>query len=102
MRFLCWTTCAVTLSVMLPADARSQSRKGDPPAGADEERASLGQSLTFTEQLLTRKLDEQTLVQALSEIAQVDRVRYTGPPPRVVKNRPSPPGSTPSIACAGW
>jgi dipeptidyl aminopeptidase/acylaminoacyl peptidase len=97
MRFLGWTACAVALSVMLPADARSQSRKGDPPAGADEERASLGQSLSFTEQLLARKLDEQAMVQALSEIAHVDRVRYTGPPPRVAKNPTAPGAKNPVV-----
>lgn len=98
--FLRWTACAVALSLLLPADARSQARKGDPLTGADEERASLAQSLTFTEQLLARKLDEQTLVQAISEIAQVDRVRYTGPPPRVVKNPTAPGAKNPVVISA--
>jgi dipeptidyl aminopeptidase/acylaminoacyl peptidase len=60
----------------------------------------LGQSLSFTEQLLARKIDEQMLVQALSEIARVDRVRYTGPPPRVAKNPTAPSAKNPVIVPA--
>jgi hypothetical protein len=90
--FACGAACAVVLALSLPDDALSQSRKVDPPATADDERANLAQSLNFTEQFLARKIDEQMLFQALSEIAQVDRVRYTGPPPRVAKN-PTAPGA---------
>ena len=95
--FRCGAACAVVFALSLPDDVRSQSRKVDPPANADEERANLGQSLNFTEQLLARKIDEQMLFQALSEIAQVDRVRYAGPPPRVAKNPTAPGAKNPVI-----
>jgi dipeptidyl aminopeptidase/acylaminoacyl peptidase len=85
------------LALSLPDDGRSQSRKGDPEAAASDERASLGQALNFTEQLLARKIDEQMLFQALSDIAHVDKVRYTGPPPRVVKNPTAPGAKNPVI-----
>jgi dipeptidyl aminopeptidase/acylaminoacyl peptidase len=88
---------AVVSALSLPDDVRSQSRKGDPPAAAADERARLGQSLNFTEQFLARKIDEQMLFQALSDIAQADRVRYTGPPPRVVKNPTAPGAKNPVI-----
>src|SRR3954468_14492348 len=88
------TACALAVvALALAGDARAQSRKADTPPSADDERAHLGQALSFTEQLLARKIDEQMLVQALSEIAQVDKVRYTGPPPRVARN-PTAPGAT--------
>ena len=74
--------------------ARSQPPKAAPPAVAEDERASIGQSLNFTEQLLARKIDEQMLFQALSDVARVDKVRYTGPPPRVAKT-PTAPGAHP-------
>ena len=40
------------------------------------------------------------LVQALSEIAQVDKVRYTGPPPRVAKNPTAPGARNPVVVPA--
>src|SRR4051812_26729900 len=85
------------VALALAGEARSQSRKADAPPTADDERADLGQALSFTEQLLARKIDEQMLVQALSEVAQVDRVRYTGPPPRVARNPTAPGAKNPVI-----
>jgi dipeptidyl aminopeptidase/acylaminoacyl peptidase len=67
------------------------------PAAGDDERAALGRSLGFTEQLLARKIDEQVLFQALADVAQCDKVRYTGPPPRVVKNPTAPGAKNPVI-----
>jgi len=58
----------------------------------DDERPRLGQALDFAEQLLSRKIDEQVMLQALGEIAQIEKVRFTGPPPRVAKN-PTAPGA---------
>jgi dipeptidyl aminopeptidase/acylaminoacyl peptidase len=84
--------CALASVLVALGAVRSQPRKAEAPADAGEERATLGQSLGFTEQLLARKIDEQTLFQALADLAQVDKVRYTGPPPRVVKN-PTAPGA---------
>jgi len=74
----------------------AQQPKGPAPA-AEDERASLGRSLNFTEQFLARKIDEQMLFQALADVAQCDRVRYTGPPPRVVKNSTAPGAKNPVI-----
>jgi dipeptidyl aminopeptidase/acylaminoacyl peptidase len=87
--------CALAGVLAAPAAARSQPRKAEAPAG--EERASLEQSLGFTEQLLARKIDEQMLFQALADLAEVERVRYTGPPPRVVKNPTAPGAKNPVI-----
>src|SRR5262249_52475685 len=67
------------------------------PVHADDERASLGRSLDFTEQILARKTDELMLFQALADLAQVDKVRYTGPPPRVVKNPTAPGAKNPGV-----
>ena len=71
--------------------------QGGGTPGADDERAHLGQALNFTEQLLARKIDEQMLFQALAEIAQVEKVRYTGPPPRVAKNPTAPGAKNPVV-----
>jgi dipeptidyl aminopeptidase/acylaminoacyl peptidase len=80
-----------------PAFLRAQPRQAAPPANVDEEHAGLGKSLNFTEQLLARKIDEQMLFQALADLAQVEKVRYTGPPPRVVKNPTAPGAKNPVV-----
>lgn len=58
------------------------------------------QSLSHTEQLLARKIDEQLLFQRLSEFAEVDKVRYTGPPPRVARNPTAPGAKNPVVVSA--
>jgi hypothetical protein len=94
-------TAIITLAGVLFAlgTVRSQPPKAPAPS-AEDERAALGQALGFTEQLLARKIDEQMLFQALSEVAQCDKVRYTGPPPRVVKNPTAPGAKNPVIVPA--
>lgn len=89
--------CVAVLALALPTEGRPQSKKADAPPATDDERANLGHALGFTEQLLARKLDEQVLFQSLSEIAQVEKVRYTGPPPRVVKNPTAPGAKNPVV-----
>jgi dipeptidyl aminopeptidase/acylaminoacyl peptidase len=57
------------------------------PADPGQQRlAELPEALRFSEESLTRKLDEQMLFHRLEDLAEVDKVRYTGPPPRVIKN----------------
>jgi dipeptidyl aminopeptidase/acylaminoacyl peptidase len=96
--FRCRAACAWLATFAFALAAQAQPRKVETPP--DDERASLGQSLSFTEQLLARKIDEQMLFQALSEIAQVDKVRYTGPPPRVAKNPTAPGAKNPVVITA--
>jgi len=88
---------AFVFALSLPPPIPAQSRKIASPASGEEERASLGRSLNFTEQLLARKIDEQFLIETLSEIAQVKKVRYTGPPPRVAKNPTAPGAKNPVV-----
>jgi len=97
MSFLSETVCAVALALSLSAEVRAQFRKVEAPGNAEAERASLGQSLDFSEQLLARKIDEHLLFQALSDLAQVNKVRYTGPPPRVAKNPTAPGAKNPVV-----
>lgn len=85
---------ALALVLLVAGTTRAQPR---PSPNPDEERTNLGQSLSHTEQLLARKIDEQMLFQALAEIAQCEKVRYTGPPPRVAKNPTAPGAKNPVI-----
>src|SRR5437867_11710936 len=48
--------------------------------------ANLEESLGFVESGLTKKVEDLLLFRRLEDVAVVDKVRYTGPPPRVVKN----------------
>jgi dipeptidyl aminopeptidase/acylaminoacyl peptidase len=48
--------------------------------------AGLEEQLRFIDSDLTKKVDDLMLFRRLEDIAEVDKVRYTGPPPRVIKN----------------
>src|SRR5262245_28499337 len=75
----------VGLSAVLAA--RPQQRATEAPA--DPVRPplhNLEESLHFAAESLTRKVDDQMLFHRLEDLAAVDKVRYTGPPPRVIKN----------------
>jgi dipeptidyl aminopeptidase/acylaminoacyl peptidase len=78
--------------------ARPQQHPPETPADALRQRlTSLEQSLCFLDQSLARKVDEQLLFRRLEDLAVVDRVRYTGPPPRLVKNPTAPGAKNPVI-----
>jgi dipeptidyl aminopeptidase/acylaminoacyl peptidase len=62
-------------------------REAEAPADSVRQRFhELEESLNFAEESLARKGDEQVLFSRLDDLAVVDKVRYTGPPPRVIKN----------------
>src|SRR5438552_1489015 len=94
--YLCVAVVALAGVMIVLGAVQSQPPKAPVPT-AEDERAALGQSLSFTEQLLARKIDEQMLFQALAEVAVCEKVRYTGPPPRVVKNPTAPGAKNPVI-----
>jgi dipeptidyl aminopeptidase/acylaminoacyl peptidase len=86
---------------LLPAAAHTQERRSEAPVDAAPQRlANLEQSLNFTEQILARKIDEQMLFHRLEDLAVVDKVRYTGPPPRVAKNPTAPGAKNPVVITA--
>jgi dipeptidyl aminopeptidase/acylaminoacyl peptidase len=77
----------VALGLLTAAAARTQQQAPETPGDALQKRLqNLEQSLHFAEESLARNLDEQTLFRRLEDLAVVDKVRYTGPPPRVIKN----------------
>jgi dipeptidyl aminopeptidase/acylaminoacyl peptidase len=82
---LCAGVAVIGLSAV-PA-ARPQHRDADPPADAVKQRLQgLEEQLKFATEMLGRRDDEAALFRRLDDIAEVDKVRYTGPPPRVIKN----------------
>jgi dipeptidyl aminopeptidase/acylaminoacyl peptidase len=67
------------------------------PESLQQRVANLERSLSSLEETLARKHDEQALFRRLEDIAIVDVVRYTGPPPRVIKNPTAPGAKNPVI-----
>lgn len=49
---------------------------------------------------LARQMDELMWFQRLSDVATVDKVRFTGPPPRTTNNPSPPPGSNEVVVSA--
>jgi dipeptidyl aminopeptidase/acylaminoacyl peptidase len=67
--------------------ASAQQRPAAPPADPVQERLrALEEGLTFLQQALSKDIDDLMWIRALDDIAVVDKVRYTGPPPRVIPN----------------
>jgi dipeptidyl aminopeptidase/acylaminoacyl peptidase len=62
--------------------------------------ADLQESLGFVEKDLTKKVDDLLLFRRLEDITVVDKVRYTGPPPRVIKNPTGQGAGNPVIISA--
>jgi dipeptidyl aminopeptidase/acylaminoacyl peptidase len=48
--------------------------------------AALEEALHFAQESLAKRVDEEALFRRLGDVAVVDKVRYTGPPPRVINN----------------
>ncbi|PYI85130.1 MAG: S9 family peptidase, partial [Verrucomicrobia bacterium] len=65
--------------VLAADDARTNPPSSDPIA---QRLKSLEESLSFIEQKLTKHIDDLIWFRALDDVAQIGRVRYTGPPPR--------------------
>src|SRR5262249_22796195 len=72
-----------------------------PPADAALKRLqALEESSRFALESLARRVDEQMLFHRLEDVAEVDRVAYTGPPPRVIKNPTAQGAGNPVIITA--
>ena len=60
-----------------------------PPPAKDPEpdrQHRLEEALSFAEATLHKNVDDLMLFRRLEDLAEVDKVRFTGPPPRVIKN----------------
>lgn len=83
------------------AAVRAQPKPADPPADPIKQRLDdLAEALNFAEDTLLRRADEQALFRRLEDIAEVDKVRFTGPPARVEKNPTAQGAGNPVILTA--
>lgn len=81
--------------------AFSQQRQPAPPADPVMERLrALEEAMSFLQQALSKDIDDLMWMRALDDIAVVDKVRYTGPPPRVIANPTGQGAGNPVIITA--
>jgi dipeptidyl aminopeptidase/acylaminoacyl peptidase len=95
--------CCLVVGVGLltaPAARPQQRQPGAPADPVRERQGNVEESLRFAEEALTRHVDEATLFRRLEDLAEVDKVRYTGPPPRVEKNPTGQGAGNPVIISA--
>ena len=85
----------------LGGEGRAQT---SPPSTIDavQERVrNLEEALNFTEQKLAKRINDLVWFQRLGDIADLDKVRYTGPSPRVTNN-PTGQGTGNEIIVAAY
>ena len=87
------------LFVALTATAQPPQRAAN-PADSTQRLHGIEETLGFHEESLAKKIDEQMLFHRLEDLAEVDKVRYTGPPPRVNKNPTAQGAGNPVIITA--
>ena len=81
------TAClAVFTGLILFGALRAQPQPRTPEPSADGNRAAQEDSLRHLGESLAKRIDDEALFRRLDDLAVVDKVRYTGPPPRVIKN----------------
>jgi dipeptidyl aminopeptidase/acylaminoacyl peptidase len=77
----------IVVALLIPSAARSQQREGSKSTDPLQERIErLEETLRLTEEKLDRHIDANMLFHRLEDIADVDQGKFTGPPPRVIKN----------------
>src|SRR5262245_43317442 len=65
----------------------AQERETRPPEDPTERRIrALEERLNYMEQSLAKDIDDLMWFQRMGDIAIVDKIKYTGPPPRVIPN----------------
>jgi dipeptidyl aminopeptidase/acylaminoacyl peptidase len=85
--FACVGGLIVCSGWLAVTSAWPQQKTAEPPVDLVQQRlTNLEESLQHATDALARNQDDQFLFSRLEDLAEVDKVRYTGPPPRVVKN----------------
>lgn len=92
--------CALCLVVVSALRAEPPPRESESDEAARLRATAKEESLRFAEEALAKKIDEQALFRRLEDIAEVDKVRYTGPPPRHNKNPTAQGAGNPVIVTA--
>jgi dipeptidyl aminopeptidase/acylaminoacyl peptidase len=87
MHFKCLSSLLVSLAVLTSTGALAQDRApSQAPDASRQQQRSTEEYLDFLGQSLAKRIDNLMWFHRLEDIAEVDMVRYTGPPPRVIPN----------------
>ncbi len=82
--------------------ALSRPEETKAPADVVQQRLNdLAEAQQFAEEALARRINDQAFFQRLQGLAEVEKVRYTGPPPRVIKN-PTAQGAGNPVIIPAW
>jgi dipeptidyl aminopeptidase/acylaminoacyl peptidase len=90
----------VCLGLWAVSAARPQTQDKPPAESVQQRLHNLEQAVRFTEESLARQIDSQMLWHRLEDLAVVDKVRYTGPPPRVIPNPTAQGAGNPVVLTA--
>jgi dipeptidyl aminopeptidase/acylaminoacyl peptidase len=97
IRILAWVALLPGLTSVAPAQQRQPAPSTDP---VQDRLRALEEQLTFLQQALSKDIDDLMWIRALEDLALVDKVRYTGPPPRVIPNPTGQGAGNPIIITA--
>lgn len=87
--------------VLIKPAGFSQQRPAAPPVDPTQDRLrAIEDALGFLQQTLSKDIDDLMWIRALDDVAVVDKVRYTGPPPRVIPNPSAQGAGNPVIITA--
>ena len=90
----------VSFALIKPATFSQQRQPAAPVDPVQERLRALEEALGFLQQSLAKDIDDLMWMRALDDIALVDKVRYTGPPPRVINNPTGQGAGNPVIITA--
>ena len=85
-RFLFRSGCFFVPLLAVTAVVAQGNPSSSPTNAAPDRLKNLEESLEFIQQELAKQISDLMWFQRLQDIAEVDKVRFTGPPPRVTNN----------------
>jgi dipeptidyl aminopeptidase/acylaminoacyl peptidase len=92
---------SLILSISPIVDAAAQTRPAPAAVDPTEQRLrSLEEQISFLEARLAKDVDDLMWFRRLEDLALVDKVRYPGPPPRVIPNPTGQGAGNPVIVSA--
>jgi len=99
-KLVCVCGAFVCMTAFLLPGALPEPKDATPADPVKQQVTELHESMGFTEDSLTRQIDDLMLFRRLDDVADVDKVRFTGPPPRVIKDPSAQGAGNPVILSA--
>jgi dipeptidyl aminopeptidase/acylaminoacyl peptidase len=90
----------LVLALCFAAQGVAFAQPGPAPDPIQERFKALEESMRFMDQKLAKSIDDLMWFQRIEELAVIDKVRYTGPPPAVTNNPTAQGAGNPVIVTA--